>query len=129
MVWLVAALYLDEPSGTLDMKFSASEKQELMQENLALQEQMQDEIVDAAEDIQRKLGELSQLMNTFSVEILLQKEDMNRIIDTVTHSTVNVELGNQSLIEATSTSADFRFFVLMFLVIMSLALLFLHWYS
>ena len=54
---------------------------------------------------------------------------MSSIVDAVTKATLNVERGNQSLIEASSTSADFRFFVLLFLTVITLSLLFLHWYS
>ena len=50
-------------------------------------------------------------------------------MDVVARASINVEKGNEQLIEATSTSADFRFFVLLFLIIMSATLLFLHWYN
>lgn len=119
----------DKEGAPIFEQYSAEERAQLQAENEELQIQMQEEVVEASESIQRRLGELSQIMTTFSVEINLQKEDMNRIIDTVMHSAVNVELGNSQLLEATNTSADFRFFVLLFLTIMSLSLLFLHWYS
>ena len=111
------------------VEFSAEERAQLQQENAELQEHMHDRTIEEAERIQRQLGELAQIIDKFSIEISVQQEDMNRIIDTVSHSVVNVELGNAQLLEATSTGADFRFFVLMFLVIMSISLLFLHWYS
>lgn len=86
-------------------------------------------LAEKAEEIQRQLGELAQVMTRFSLEITQQKESMARIVDVTASSVVNVKKGNEALVEATSSSVDFRFFVLMFLIIMTLSLLFLHWYS
>jgi hypothetical protein len=54
---------------------------------------------------------------------------MNTILDGVVRATGNVELANKELLEASTTSADFRFFVLLFLCIMTITLLFLHNYN
>ena len=81
------------------------------------------------DEIQRQLESLSQLMTVFSLEVVRQKEGMLRIIDATVQATQNVEQGNAKLVEATSTSVDFRVMVLLFLVIMSFTLVFLHWYS
>lgn len=93
-----------------------------------MQERM-NHLVQDAQSVQRQLGQLSELMTKFSVEIVKQKEEMCRIVDVVQQSNINIEKGNDQLIEATSTSADFRFFVLLFLIVMSATLLFLHWYN
>lgn len=108
---------------------SAQERQALVSENAEIQARLADEVTLAAEQIQRQLHELSQVMHKFSVEMVQQKQEMSRIVDVVIRANVNVDLGNQNLIEATSTAADFRFFVLMFIVIMTVSLLFLRWYS
>ena len=59
----------------------------------------------------------------------IQKKEMSSILDGVVRATGNVELANKELVQASSTSADFRFFVLLFLCILTLSLLFLHSYN
>lgn len=129
MVPKQSSIYKDESPPLEVLQLSEQERVQLQLENEQLRLEEMNRLTDQARDLQRQLGTIGQLMTVFSLEIVRQREDMLRIIDVTVKATINVELGNKQLVEATSSSVDFRFFVLLFLIILSVALIFLQWYS
>ncbi len=71
-----AALYGEDDVAAAVPRYelTAEEQQELERENADLQMRMMDSVVDAAQDIQRQLSELSAMMTQFSLEISVQNE-------------------------------------------------------
>jgi syntaxin 18 len=71
--------------------------------------------------------EISELHMIFATKVAEQEELANHIADNTIESKHNVDKGTAELHKAARRGVDFRIFVLLFLIVASLALLFLHW--
>lgn len=60
---------------------------------------------------------------------MLQKDDIDRISNTVVGATENVKEANEQIKQAIQRNAGLRVWVLFFLLVMSFSLLFLDWYN
>jgi syntaxin 18 len=79
--------------------------------------------------IEGRVVELSRLQEVFTERVLEQAGNIERIQDTLVGSTENVREGNEQIREAIKSNAGFRVWILFFLVVCSVSLLFLDWYS
>ena len=60
---------------------------------------------------------------------MLQKDDIDRISNTVVGATENMNEANEQIKQAIQRNAGLRVWVLFFLLVMSFSLLFLDWYN
>ena len=102
--------------------------QQLEQENNALLEHMESTLTSvlAAE---KSLLEISQLQTELISHLVQQTELTDKLYDEAVGSVSEVGRANEQLKKAKERSGEARFFLLMFLIGASLALLFLDWYS
>lgn len=73
--------------------------------------------------------EIAELQEAFTEKVLVQEKDIERIYSTVVGTTEDVQDANTQIRQAIQNNAGLRFFVLFFLMVMSLTLLFLDWYN
>lgn len=71
--------------------------------------------------------EISELFQLFSEKVAQQTEQIENISSNIIESKIHVDKGVKELTKATKSGVDFRIFVLLFLIICSFSLLFLHW--
>ena len=64
-----------------------------------------------------------------TITVADQKNEIERIANTVIGSTENVKEANDQIREATQRNAGLRVYILFFLIVMSFSLLFLDWYN
>ncbi|GAM18990.1 hypothetical protein SAMD00019534_021650 [Acytostelium subglobosum LB1] len=79
--------------------------------------------------IERQIEELTQLFDEITPHIMAQRETIDTIYSTNVDATNYIERANNQMQEATKKSFDFRIMVLIFLITLSIALLFLNWYQ
>lgn len=84
---------------------------------------------DEAEQIESNVVQIAQLQEIFTEKVLLQDKEIGQIANVVIGTTENIKGGNEQLRQAIQQNADFRVWVLFFLIVMSLSLLFLDWYN
>lgn len=120
----------------LEMAPSVSEGEELTPEEVQLFEMENkklfaemNSLVDEVRQIEGRVVEISQLQEIFSEKVLHQSDQIDRIYETAVGTTENVKGGNEQIREAIKNNASFRVWILFFLVMCSLSLLFLDWYS
>jgi len=111
-----------------DEELSPEEVQMFEMENKRLFTEM-NSLVDEVRQIEGKVVEISQLQEIFSEKVLHQSTQIDRIHETTVGTTESVKGGNEQIREAIKNNASFRVWILFFLVMCSLSLLFLDWYS
>lgn len=111
-----------------DYDLSPEEMQLFEQENQRLFTEMNC-LVDEVRQIEGKVVEITQLQEIFTDKVLQQDSVIDRIANTVVHTTENIKEANQDIREAIKNNAGLRLWVLFFLVVCSFSLLFLDWYS
>eukprot|EP00057_Strongylocentrotus_purpuratus_P024710 XP_011679184.1 PREDICTED: syntaxin-18 [Strongylocentrotus purpuratus] len=111
-----------------DEELSPEEIRMFQQENQRLFNDMNC-LVDEVRQIEGKVVEIAQLQEIFTDKVLQQSADIDRIGDTVVHTTENITAANQDIREAIKNNAGMRLWILFFLVVCSFSLLFLDWYS
>lgn len=112
----------------IDEHLTAEELQMFEEENRQLFSNMST-LVDEVRQIEGRVVELSRLQEVFTERVLEQAGNIERIQDTLVGSTENVREGNEQIREAIKSNAGFRVWILFFLVVCSVSLLFLDWYS
>ncbi|XP_062515557.1 syntaxin-18-like [Corticium candelabrum] len=112
----------------IDKQLTAEELQMFEEENVQLFSNMST-LVDEVRQIEGKVVELSKLQQFFTEKVLEQAGTIERIQDTCVEATENVREGNEQIREAIKNNAGFRVWILFFLVMCSVSLLFLDWYS
>lgn len=70
-----------------------------------------------------------QFILIFSLQVTIQKSDIERIVTTVVGATENIKDANEQIKQAIQRNAGLRVWVLFFLIVMSFTLLFLDWYN
>eukprot|EP00118_Oscarella_pearsei_P010675 m.66825 g.66825 ORF g.66825 m.66825 type:complete len:302 (+) comp35409_c0_seq23:10-915(+) len=104
------------------------EKEMFEQENAQLLEELTT-TVDEVRQLEGKVVEISKLQEFFTEKVLQQSSDIEHVHGVSVESTENVQEGNEQLREAIKNNASFRVWILFFLVVLSMTLLFLDWYS
>jgi syntaxin 18 len=101
------------------------ERQLLEEENASLMNELET-LVDQAKDVEKQIMEISELQNLFALKVAQQSEDIEHNFNIAISSKSNINNAAKELTKATKKGVDFRVFVLLFLIISSFALLFLH---
>lgn len=116
----------DEPP--IEEQLSAQQLQQLESENSALLEHMESQLTSvlAAE---KSLLEISAMQTELVRHLVQQTEMIDQLYDEAVGSVAEMGKANQQLKKAKERSGEARFFLLMFLIGASLALLFLNWYA
>ncbi|XP_076961044.1 syntaxin-81-like [Bidens hawaiensis] len=104
------------------------QQQLLDDETRALQVELSS-LLDAARDTETKMVEMSALNHLMSTHVLQQAQQIEYLYDQAVEATKNVELGNKELTQAIQRNSSSRTFLLLFLVVLTLSVLFLDWYS
>jgi len=110
-----------------ELELDEEEKALLEEQNIALKTELET-LVDHARVIEQRVMEISHLQQVFAMKVSEQLADIEHNRELVISSKANIDAGAKQIREATKFTVDFRFFVLLFLIIASLALLFLHWF-
>ncbi|EFJ34277.1 hypothetical protein SELMODRAFT_227430 [Selaginella moellendorffii] len=97
-------------------------------ETRALQEELSN-LLDTAEDTERKMLEVSALNHLFSSYVFQQSQQIELLYQQAVEATENVNKGNKELRKTIERNTSSRTFLLMFLTILPLSLLFLDWYN
>ncbi|KAJ9096763.1 hypothetical protein QFC21_005033 [Naganishia friedmannii] len=119
----------DDPLATnAALHLTPTQLQQFSTENTHLLESMASTL-DTVLHAERSLLEISQLQTTLISHLASQTETIERLYDDANGAMASVEQANVQLREAKQSGRDARFFLLVFLVGASLALLFLDWYS
>jgi septal ring factor EnvC (AmiA/AmiB activator) len=111
-----------------DLELTESERNMLKQENTTLQHNFET-LVDKTREIEKQVMEISHLQTLFADRVSQQKEAIEDIHKKAIESVDSVQRGNEYLQSASKSGRDFRVFILIFLLVCSFSLLFLHWYE
>lgn len=111
-----------------DTDISPEEAQMFEQENRALYEEM-NSMVEDVRQIEGKVVEIAKLQEIFTEKVLEQDKQIDMISTTVVGASVNIKDANEEIREAIKKKAEFRVWILFFLVVCSFSLLFLDWYN
>lgn len=104
-----------------DIQMFESENVQLFNELKGLSEEL--------EQIERNVVDIANLQSVFTEKVTLQKNDIDRIANTVFGATENVKDANEQIKSAIQRNAGLRVWILFFLLVMSFSLLFLDWYN
>lgn len=116
------------------------ESGEIQSEPLRVQQQLLDDetralqveltsLLDAVQDTETKMMEMSALNHLMSTHVLQQAQQIEVLYDQAVLATQNVELGNKELSQAIQRNSSSRTFLLLFLFVLTFSILFLDWYS
>jgi len=119
-------LHHDEVSHVEGLSLSENETHLLEEENQQLAKQLEC-TVDQTRDIEKQVMEISELMHIFSAKVSEQTQQIEGLHSSAINTRLHVDGATKELRKAAEHSVDFRVFVLLFLIISSVALLFLHW--
>ncbi|RUS78193.1 hypothetical protein EGW08_014052 [Elysia chlorotica] len=111
-----------------DDQITAEEAQMFELENKTLYDEM-NSMVQEVRQIEGQVVEIAKLQEIFTEKILEQDVQINSISDSVVGTTENIKDANEEIREAMKKKAEFRVWVLFFLLVCSLSLLFLDWYN
>ncbi|KAK9059729.1 hypothetical protein SSX86_020433 [Deinandra increscens subsp. villosa] len=111
---------------------------EIQPEPMKIQQQLLDDetrvlqvelssLLDAARDTETKMVEMSALNHLMSTHVLQQAQQIEYLYDQAVEATKNVEMGNKELTQAIQRNSSSRTFLLLFLVVLTLSVLFLDW--
>ncbi|XP_076460902.1 syntaxin-18-like [Babylonia areolata] len=111
-----------------DTDISPEEAQMFEEENKALYAEM-NSMAEEVRQIEGKVVEIAKLQEIFTEKVLEQDKQIDVISTTVVGATINVKDANEEIREAIKKKAEFRVWILFFLVVCSFSLLFLDWYN
>ncbi|XP_065856291.1 syntaxin-81 [Euphorbia lathyris] len=104
------------------------QQQLLDDETRALQVELTS-LLDAAQQTETKMVEMSALNHLMSTHVLQQTQQIEQLYEQAIEATKNVELGNKELSQAIQRNSSSRTFLLLFLFVLTFSVLFLDWYS
>lgn len=110
-----------------DMELSASQIQQFETENANILQSMQDALA-SVQQAESRLMEISALQTELVAHLTKQTEVTEQLYEDAITTTTTVGKGNEQLREAKRRAKDGRLYILIFLIIASLSLLFLHYY-
>ncbi|EKX43222.1 syntaxin 18 [Guillardia theta CCMP2712] len=118
----------DPPRGAIcDLELTPEEQEMLKEENERLQEELDSEL----EQMVRMEGEIAKvtaMCEVASQKIMEQATEIDALYENVVHAVEDIDAGNIQLQKASEATVFSRFFMLIFLLLASFILLFLHWY-
>ncbi|KAG4127785.1 hypothetical protein ERO13_D10G242400v2 [Gossypium hirsutum] len=104
-------------------------QQELLDdETRALQVELTS-LLDAVQDTETKMVEMSALNHLMSTHVLQQAQQIEHLYDQAVEATKNVELGNKELSQAIQRNRSSRTFLVLFFFVLTFSILFLDWYN
>ncbi|KAL6988026.1 Syntaxin-81 [Sarracenia purpurea var. burkii] len=103
-------------------------QQLLDDETRALQVELTN-LLDAAQETETKMVEMSALNHLMSTHVLQQAQQIEVLYEQAVEATTNVELGNKELSQAIQRNSSSRTFLLLFLFVLTFSILFLDWYN
>lgn len=109
-------------------QITAEEAQMFELENKTLYEEM-NSMVQEVRQIEGQVVEIAKLQEIFTEKILEQDVQINNISNSVVGTTENIKDANDEIREAIRKKAEFRVWILFFLLVCSCSLLFLDWYN
>ncbi|KAG6396983.1 hypothetical protein SASPL_143144 [Salvia splendens] len=86
-------------------------------------------MLDAVQDTETKMVEMSALNHLMSTHVLQQAQQIEFLYEQAVEATNNVVLGNKELSQAIQRNSSSRTFLLLFLFVLTFSVLFLDWYS
>uniref|UniRef100_A0A803N7T9 Uncharacterized protein n=1 Tax=Chenopodium quinoa TaxID=63459 RepID=A0A803N7T9_CHEQI len=86
-------------------------------------------LLDAAQETETKMVEMSALNHLMSTHVLQQVHQIEYLYDQAVEATHNMVLGNKELTQAIQRNSSSRVFLWLFFVVLTFAILFLDWYS
>ncbi|XP_051143100.1 syntaxin-81 [Andrographis paniculata] len=104
------------------------QQQLLDDETRALQVELSS-MLDAVQDTETKMVEMSALNHLMSTHVLQQAQQIEYLYDQAVEATKNVELGNKELSQAIQRNSSSRTFLLLFLFVLTFSIIFLDWYN
>ncbi|XP_071724844.1 syntaxin-81-like [Rutidosis leptorrhynchoides] len=121
-------------------KSELGEHSELRHEPLTVQQQLLDEetrtlqveltnLLDAVQQTETKMVEMSALNHLMSTHVLQQAQQIEHLYEQAVEATKNVELGNKELSQAIQRNSSSRTFLVLFFIVLTFSVLFLHWYN
>ncbi|CAN0909625.1 SYP81 [Linum grandiflorum] len=118
---------MKEPNVT-QMEPLRVQQQLLDDETRALQVELTN-LLDAAQQTETKMVEMSALNHLMSTHVLQQAQQIEHLYDQAVEATKNVELGNKELSQAIQRNSSSRTFLVLFLFVLTFSIIFLDWYS
>jgi len=112
----------------IENQLSPEELQMYEEENSVLLHEL-NTLAEEVDQIETSVVKIAQLQEVFTEKVLQQDKDVNKITDLVVGATENVRDGNEQIRQSIQKKADFRAWVLFFIIVMSFSLLFLDWYN
>jgi t-SNARE complex subunit (syntaxin) len=106
---------------------SPEERAELEAENLALQDQLDSEL-EHMQRMEQELAKITAMCELTSRKIDEQAAEIDDLHQNVLQAVDNIDAGNAQLQKASEATVSSRLFMLVFLLVSSMTLLFLHWY-
>ncbi|KAI5125061.1 hypothetical protein M0805_007484 [Coniferiporia weirii] len=110
-----------------DMELSASQIQQFESENANILQSVHDTLA-SVQQAESRLMDISALQMELVAHLTKQTELTDQLYEDAISTTVSVEKGNAQLKEAKRRAKDGRLYILVFLIMASLSLLFLHYY-
>ncbi|KAK9134088.1 hypothetical protein Scep_013616 [Stephania cephalantha] len=86
-------------------------------------------LLDAAQETETKMVEMSALNHLMSTHVLQQAKQIELLYDQAVEATKNVEMGNKELSQAVDRNRSGRTFTVLFFIVLILSIFFLDWYS
>lgn len=111
-----------------DDGLSVEERRQLQEENRQLQRNLES-YWDRTKEVERQVVEISHLQTLIANKVVQQRDVVDELHRLTIDGVAKVESGNDELRKAARSGRDFRIFVLLFLVVCSFSILFLHWYA
>jgi len=116
------------PAYFLDDEIPPEELQILEEENAVLLNEL-NSLANEVDQIQSSVVQIAQLQEIFTEKVLQQDKEVENLANVVVKTTENIKGGNEQIRQAIQKNADFRVWVLFFILVMSFSLLFLDWYN
>ncbi|THH10074.1 hypothetical protein EW145_g1574 [Phellinidium pouzarii] len=110
-----------------DIELSASQIQQFESENANILQSVQDTLA-SVQQAESRLMDISALQMELVAHLTQQTELTDQLYEDAISTTASVEKGNVQLKEAKRRAKDGRLYILVFLIMASLSLLFLHYY-
>jgi hypothetical protein len=103
----------------------SAQRQLLERENSELQDELET-MGDQARQIERSVMEISEMQRFFAAQLSQQNETVEQIAQLAERTRANVDIATGELQRASKRGVSFRTFVMLFLLVCSFALLYLH---
>ncbi|PIA54481.1 hypothetical protein AQUCO_00900791v1 [Aquilegia coerulea] len=115
-------------SGELPPEPLRVQQQLLDDETRALQVELSG-LLDAVQETETKMVEMSALNHLMSTHILKQAQQIELLYEQAVEATNNVELGNKELSQAIQRNSSSRTFIILFVLVLAFSIIFLDWYD